>query len=123
VIRFARLGEFAALHLVQNVPQVRALNRCLAGQHFVEQGPEAVDVGGRRQFGDPLGLFGAHVRRRADDAVEEFRVAVARAGFQRLLTAGPRPIVTFDRASQTPIDDQCLAVLADHHVVGLDVAV
>ena len=65
----ARRRRFLELDLLENVHQRLALERRSAGEHFVEEGAQGVDVGGG---GDRAclagGLFRGHVGRGAQDA-------------------------------------------------------
>ena len=86
--------------------RVGASERRLAGQERVEDGPQAVDVGGRGQALElPGGLLGGHVLGRA----------------------GPRPGLRHlapgvDPLGQAEVGDMGLAVAIDQDVVGLQVA-
>ena len=61
--------EVAGLHLAEDLADVVALERRLAGQQAVQRGAQRVDVGARAQPVEiAAGLLGAHVGRRAQGA-------------------------------------------------------
>ena len=65
-VEVARRHRFLFQHEQQRIDRVRGLERRPAGEQFVEDRAERVDVRGRREFLPPRGLLGGHVARRAD---------------------------------------------------------
>ena len=103
-----RISSYAALR------ESLLVERRRAGQQFVEQHAERIDVGARVDVqAAHLGLLGAHVQRRADHLRE---VGVDRALGQLLV----------DRFGHAEVDDlghRLAVVRRDQHVRRLDVAV
>ncbi len=66
-VQVARRHRFLFQHEQKRIDRVRGLERRAAGEQFVEDRAERVDVRRGREILAPAGLFGGHVARRADD--------------------------------------------------------
>ena len=107
-------------------PRSSPSNGALAGQEAVEGGAEAVDVAGRAEPVErPRGLLGAHVGRRAErpSRAASRREPLAEEGDAARSPALGAGSARADGLGQAPVDDQGLAVLAEHDVARLEVAV
>ena len=109
------LGANDLLHLnVARLAQPLFAKGCRAGQQFVEQYGQRVDIGPYVDFGRAeLRLFGAHVGRCADD--------VRVAGEERLLRQSL--VGGLGDAEVDHLGDGLAVTLGDHHVGWLDIAV
>ena len=97
--------------------RARARERCLAGQHLVEDGAEAEDVAARVDA-PPLRLLGRHVRHRADDD------PVGRLARQRLrVVAAALPGAERGELGEPEVEELDGFVVGHHHVRRLQVAV
>ena len=129
--RLGRRLELAPLHLAHELFDRLAIERQLTNDQHIERGAEAVNVRALADDVQPaLGLFGAHERRRADGgALHRLLVTAGVARLDGLFLAvagGPTALLgrgVADRLGEAPVDHQRLAVLADHDVAGLQVAV
>ncbi len=100
----AGMGDVAGAHALQHLRDGGGLDRRSVAEQLPQQGPEGVDVGAAVERGPGGGLLGGHVGGRARDLADR-GAAVAHVG------------------GEPPVDDEHLAVVADHHVVGLEVEV
>ena len=89
----------------------RTSKRQLQGQHFVEQRPERIDIGAR-VHGAAGDLLGRHIGR-CSDRMSRLGNVGARLGLELGLA---------HQLGDTPIEKEHFAVLADHDVGRLDVA-
>jgi len=120
--------EVAPHDLAEQIRQILVVEWCLPSKQAIEGGTKAVDVAGRTQLVDPPGgLLRAHVGGRPEASAQLGPAHVAtRLGNQRAVVqrrrgrCGLRPAQTL---GQAPVDHQGLAVLAEHDVARLQVAV
>ncbi len=126
-LELARRREVAPLDLAEQLDDVGVGKGGPAGQQAVEGGAQAVDVAGRTQLVNPAGgLLGAHVGRGSQPR-PELRPAhvAARLGDQGAVVQRRRRrcgLSPTHALGQAPVDDQGLAVLAQHDVARLEVA-
>ena len=117
MLRLGRGDKVALHHVVQIFADAgpagqlaaRLRMRGLAGDDFVERGPEQVDVGRRRQVFDRPDHLRRHVGRRAPEAARPAQGGVFRERRRR--------------ERQSPVHEHHDAEVAEHDVLGLDVAV
>jgi hypothetical protein len=116
--------EFGFLDLFEEIDDRHLAERGLAGQQRVEGRAQAEDVGaGAELLQFTGGLLGAHERGRSHHRADHRHRSVAsRQGTKRLEFRLGGRVGLVQGLGQTPVDDQGLAVAAEHHVVGLDVA-
>lgn len=115
-------------HLLDDVADGFAPEGRAAGQQLVKHRPEGVDVGARV---DPVqlapGLFGRHVHGRAQDfargGLPTVEIGRQVHGLDGALEAVGVDVLLVHHLGESPVDDHRFAEIADHHVVGLDVAV
>ncbi len=123
----SRREDLSSADLIEHLDDPLAPVGWLARQDRVEDRPQAEDVARRADLSGPaLALFGAHESRRADDAHRRgvrAVVARARAGRQHLLIRPSGGLGGVEGLGQPPVDDQRLAVAAEHDVARLQVAV
>src|SRR5208282_2678577 len=80
-VKLVRPGEFAALHLAQDLADVVTLEWRLPGQQAIERRAQRVDVRPRSEIVEiATGLLGAHVSRRAQRAAGQRLGRPARGG-------------------------------------------
>ena len=126
-----RRPEIALDHPLDHLRDLVAAEGDLAGEQLVERRAQAVDVaGGTHLVEVAAGLLGAHVRRRADRRARlrlagvRPRPPTPRGSARRRSPAMHRHDVGLaDHLGQPPVDDQRLAVAAQHDVGRLQVAV
>ena len=112
--------DVAGLHLAEDLADVLALERRLAGQQTVEGGAQRVDVGARAQPVEiASGLLGAHVGRRAQRAAGQGLRRSARRRRDGLLA--DRRVGPAHGLGQPPVDHQRLAVPAQDDVGRLEI--
>jgi hypothetical protein len=115
------------MHLAENLDSLLILDRSAIAQERIERGAEAVNVASSADEVEPAsGLLGAHVRGRADrPSRDRLGDATARLGTQSSFGLGAcwRDVLGVpDDLRQSPIDDKRLAILAEHDVARLEVA-
>ena len=122
----ARRGRVALQHLHHGVHRRLGLEGRPAGQALVEDGAEAVNVGGGAQLLDaPGGLLGGHVARRAEDGAGARLLAVVVQPLGQAEVGDVRLVVLVDedvRRLQIAVQDAVLVGVVDGAGDGLDVA-
>ena len=110
-------------HLVYDLECATARDRCLQIENLVQDRPEAIDVRPRiHSFNFPACLFRRHIGRRAE------HTPLHRAPFCTVTACGPGQdllgVTSESRLlAQSPIHDQDLAEVTDHHVLRFEIAV
>ncbi len=119
-----RPRKIADLHLTEQPSEIGILEGSLPCQQVVQCGTETVHVTGRSQLiHSPRCLFRRHEGWRADcGTCLGWGAATAAAGLQRLLVPRSVRFPMPERLGKTPVHHQSLAVLAQHDVARLQIA-